>query len=211
MEENMIIRAIIWDLGGVLVRTENYHPRQRLADGVGMTRLDLENLVFSGPSGGRAQRGEISVDEHWENIGRTLNLSPEELTAFQDAFWGGDRLDTALVDYIRSLRNSYHTALLSNAFSDLRDAITQHWKIEDAFDEIIISAEVGITKPDPRIYRLALDRLGVAPPEAVFIDDFLHNVEAAQAAGLHAIRFQNPEQARRDLEQILEDHRPTAP
>jgi HAD superfamily hydrolase (TIGR01509 family) len=68
---------------------------------------------------------------------------------------------------------------------------------------VIISAEVGLAKPDPRIYQLALERLGVDPPEAVFVDDFLRNVEAARAAGLHAVHFKGPEQARAELEQLL--------
>lgn len=208
MSQETSIRAIIWDLGGVLVRTEDFRPREHLAAGLGMTRAELETLVFSGPSGSQAQNGEIDVAQHWENLRKTLNLSSQEISAFQDTFWSGDRLDTALVDYIRSLHGPYRTALLSNAFSDLRRAIDEFWQIQDAFDEIIISAEVGMTKPDQRIYRLALDRLGARPQEAVFIDDFRHNIEGARAAGLHAIHFQNPIQARNDLEQLLDHHKP---
>ncbi len=207
MSQNTSIRAIIWDLGGVLVRTEDFRPREHLAAGFGMTRAELENLVFSGPSGSQAQNGEIDVAQHWENIRNTLKLSPQEIIAFQDAFWGGDQLDTALVDYIRALHDPYRTALLSNAFSDLRKAIDEVWQIQDAFDEIIISAEVGMTKPDQRIYRLALERVGVEPQEAVFIDDFRHNIKGAREAGLHAIHFQDPHQTRSDLEQLLNDHK----
>jgi glucose-1-phosphatase len=207
MEQDISIRAIIWDLGGVLVRTEDFNPREQLAANLGMSRAELETLVFSGSSGSRAQNGEIDVAQHWENVREKLMLSSREISAFQDKFWSGDRLDKTLIDYIRSLRGSYRTALLSNAFSDLRRAIEEVWQISDAFDEIIISAEVGMTKPDQRIYWLALKRIGVQPPEAIFIDDFARNIEGAQAAGLHAIHFQNPSQARADLEQLLDNHR----
>lgn len=210
MSQETSIRAIIWDLGGVLVRTEDFRPREHLAAGFGMTRAELETLVFSGISGKQAQNGEIDVGQHWENLRETLKLSPQEIETFQDTFWSGDRLDTALVEYIHSLRGSYRTALLSNAFSDLRTAIFEVWQIQDAFDEIIISAEVGMTKPDVRIYRLALERVGVKPQEAVFIDDFTWNIEGAREAGLHAIHFQNPIQARRDLEQLLNNHTPAS-
>ena len=208
MSQETDIRAIIWDLGGVLVRTDDFRPREQLAASLGMTRADLETLVFSGTSGSRAQNGEIDVTQHWENIRETLKLSPQEIIAFQDTFWSGDRLDTALVDYIRSLRSSYRTALLSNAFSDLRRAVEEVWHIQDAFDKIIISAEVGMTKPDQRIYRLALERIGAEPQEAVFIDDFTWNIDGARKAGLHTIHFQNPDQARADLEQLLDNHKP---
>lgn len=199
----MTIRAVIWDLGGVLLRAENPAPRQALAKRLGMTRAELETLVFAGPSGNRAQLGEITIDEHWENLRQELGFSPQEVQDFKDEFWKSDRVDTTLVNYIRSLRSSYKTGLLSNAFSNLREVITGTWRFEDAFDVMIISAEVGLVKPDPRIYALALDRLDVAPSEAIFVDDFLHNVEGARAAGLHAVHFQNPQQARRDVEYLL--------
>jgi putative hydrolase of the HAD superfamily len=198
---------VIWDLGGVLVRTENYAPRRSLASRFGMTLEEIEDFVFHGESGDLAQRGEISLEQHWENQRNKLGLSPEEMQAFREQFWQGDRLDTDLVAYIRRLRQSYKTGLLSNAFSDLRRVVTELWDFADAFDEMIISAEVGLVKPDPRIYRLALDRLGVAPEAAVFIDDFTPNVEGARAMNINAIHFNNPWQARRELENLLNGSR----
>ena len=199
----MVIQAVIWDLGGVLLRTEDYAPRRALAERFGMTLGEIEDFVFSGESGERAQRGEISVEQHWDFQGTKLGLSPVELQGFREQFWKGDRLDTDLVNYIRNLRGSYKTGMLSNAFSDLRRVVTEVWNFADAFDEMIISAEVGLVKPDPRIYRLALDRLGVAPEAAVFIDDFLRNIEGARAVKMNAIHFSNPQQARSELDNLL--------
>lgn len=199
----MGIRAIIWDLGGVLVRTDDYSSRDALARRLGMTRKDLEHLVFSAESGEGAQRGEISVEQHWENLGSQMGLSAQEMEAFLQEFFAGDQLDIQLVDYIRGLRPKYRTGLLSNAFSNLRYFLTQDWQIDDAFDELVISSEVGMTKPDEPIYRLALERLDVAPHEAVFIDDFKRNIKGARAISMHAIHFQNPDQAITELEQIL--------
>jgi epoxide hydrolase-like predicted phosphatase len=96
--------------------------------------------------------------------------------------------------------------VLSNNWSGLRRAIEEEWQIAGAFDELFISAEIGLVKPDPRLYRLALDRLGVAPGEAVFIDDFPENVQAARQAGLHAIHFTSPDQARQELQDLLNRH-----
>jgi len=202
------IQAVIWDLGGVLVRTENYVPRRTLAGRFGMTFEEIEDFVFSGESGDRAQRGEISVEQHWENQRKELGLSPVEMQVFRDQFWQGDRLDTDLVAYIRQLRQSYKTGLLSNAFSDLRAVVSEIWKFADAFNEMIISAEVGLVKPDPRIYHLALERLGVVPEAAVFIDDYIHNVEGARAVNMHAIHFRDPQQTRSELQDLLNGSRP---
>ena len=203
----MGIQAVVWDLGGVLVRTEDYAPRRQLAVKFGMTFEEIEDFVFSGESGDRAQRGEISVEQHWDFLRTKLGLSPVEMQAFREQFWGGDRLDTDLVNDIRHSRRSYMTGLLSNAFSDLREVVTGVWKFADAFDEMIISAEVGLVKPDPRIYQLALDRLGVVPEAAVFIDDYLHNVEGARAVKMNAIHFRDPQQARSELQQLLDGSR----
>jgi epoxide hydrolase-like predicted phosphatase len=198
----MAIRAVIWDLGGVLVRTENLAPRTQLAARLGMSRTELERIVFAGEWSDRAARGEISAAELWQSVCMRLKWPLEDSVSLQQAFWGGDKLDAELVDYIRSLRHLYCTALLSNAFSDLRSAL-ERWAIVDAFDELIISAEVGLMKPDPLIFQLALERLQVASAEAVFIDDLYLNVRAAQAAGLHAIKFLDPLQVRADLRHLL--------
>lgn len=204
----MTIRAIVWDLGGVLLRTRDPTPRERLAKQLNMTRQDLEEMVFVSESGNRAQLGEIPVEEHWEFLRQRLDLPSGTVQEFQKEFWGGDFLDIKLVDSIRSLHRRYKTALLSNAFSDLRQLVTQVWGFSDAFDEMIISAEVGMVKPDPRIYRLVLERLDLTAPEAVFIDDFAHNIDGARAVNMHAIQFLNPQQALADLERLLEmdDH-----
>lgn len=184
------------------MRTEDAAPRTRAADDLGLSREEFERLVFASEWSDRATLGQISPADLWENVCAHLNLSPGQSSELQQAFWGGDRLDHDLVQYIRGLRPRLRTALLSNAFADLRSAL-ERWGIADAFDQVIISAEVGLMKPDLRIFELALRRLEVSPSEAVFIDDFELNVRAAQAAGLAAIRFRTPAQVRAELEAML--------
>jgi len=198
------IRAVIFDLGGVLVRTEQRAPRQQLAARLGMTYEQLSSLVFDSPSARLAMQGKITPEAHWEAVRAALALSPLEFLVVRNDFWAGDVLDSGLVDTLRALRPRYKTALLSNAWGDLRAVLVSEWKIADVFDELVISAEVGLLKPDPRIYRLALERLGVAPQEAVFVDDFTENVAGARAVGMQAIHFRDAQQARADLEAVLD-------
>jgi glucose-1-phosphatase len=200
----MTIRAVVWDLGGVIVRTEDYFGREQLGQRLGRSRLELEGLVFSSDSATRAQSGELSDEQHWENVRGELALSPAGLVEFRKDFWRGDRLDVEIVETIRNLRPRYQTALLSNNFPGLRQALRDQWQIEDAFDVIVISAEVGLLKPDARIYRLALARLGVLPHEAVFIDDFAHNLAGAEAVGMKILQFRRSDQVRLDLQQLLD-------
>jgi epoxide hydrolase-like predicted phosphatase len=200
----MPIRAVIFDLGGVLVRTEDPTSRTKLAEGLDLTYLELGELVFDSPSAHQAMRGEITTEEHWNEVRKSLGLSKEDFPRVPLEFWGGDALDETLVNYLRDLRPRYKTALLSNAWDDLRQMIEEVWKFGDAFDQMVISAEMGLVKPDPLIYERILADLEVKPAEAVFVDDFPENVAGAKAVGLEAILFTSPEQAQRDLERLLD-------
>jgi epoxide hydrolase-like predicted phosphatase len=198
-----MIKAVIWDLGGVLVRTTDYTRRDAVADKFGMTREALEELVYGEDSGHKAQLGIIGVEQHWENVRSALGLAPEEVDGFRHDFWSGDQLDEELVTYIRALKSNYQTGLLSNAFSNLRQVIRDVWRMEDVFDQIVISAEEGLIKPDARIYQLILRQLKVHADEAIFVDDMPKNVEAAQRLSMHGVLFCNPQQAREAVSRIL--------
>lgn len=196
-----MIQAVIFDVGGVLLRTEDRAPRQQWEAQLGLPTGGAEVLVFNSTMGKKAQRGDITEPELWQWIGTHLNLSPTETAAFRQGFWAGDELDMSLVAYIRQLKSRYQTAVISNYASNLRPELTDQFGIADAFDEIIISCEEKVMKPDAEIFHRALARLGRAPAEAVFIDDFAHNVQAAEAVGLAAVHFQPGI----DLPQILQE------
>ncbi len=191
------VRAIIFDMGGVLVRNQVPEPRQRLADKYGLTPQALEELVFGNPVAAKASVGEATSSDLWEYIRAALKLDEKELVAFTQAFWSSDRLDEELVDLIRSLRPRYKTGLLSNAWDDARASLTTRYPhFLTIFDSSVFSAEVKMAKPDARIYHLIMQRLGVAPEETIFVDDFKENVEAASELGMQAILFKSPHQAR---------------
>jgi epoxide hydrolase-like predicted phosphatase len=202
----MTIWSVFIDFGGVIMRTEDKGPRARQAERLGMTYRDLEKIVFESESSQRASTGEIPEEAHWQAVARALGVSQPEADKIIDAFFSGDRADETLLGYLRSLRPEHKVGLISNAWSGLRSFITRQ-KFEDVFDEMIISAEVGLVKPDPRIYRLALEKLGAQPGESVFLDDVLVNVEAARSAGMSAIQFTQPETALEELKKLLSNHR----
>jgi epoxide hydrolase-like predicted phosphatase len=199
----MTIKAIILDLGGVLLRTTDFTPREKLAARLGMSRNELEELIFGGESGDLAQRGDITVQQHWANLAIQLNCSRNEINTLVEEFFAKDEIDHNLIDYVRKLHKSYKTGLLSNAFDDLRQIITERWHFEDAFDDMVISAEVGLVKPDARIFLLATEQLEVDANQAVFVDDMRRNIEGAKRVGLIGIHFQNPSQVRHDIENLL--------
>jgi len=183
-----VIKAIIFDVGGVLIRTEDHSYRRRWEEELGLRPGEAEEIVFNSPMGQKAQRGEVSDEELWNWVGKRLELG-EQLGTFRDDFWAGDVLDEDLVALIRSLRPSYQTAIISNATDGLRHSLTNKLSIADAFDVIIGSAEEHIMKPDTAIYQRTLDALGRRPQESVFIDDFRKNVVAARDLGMSAIHY----------------------
>lgn len=184
-----MIKAVIFDVGGVLVRTLDRRGRLAWEKQLGLAEWESEQIVFGGEMGTKAQLGEISTAELWAWVGRRLHLSDEQLTQFRRDFWAGDGLDSELVAYIRQLRPHYQTAVISNATDALRRELTTRYPIADAFDVIVCSAEEGVMKPDPDIYWMALRRLGRQPAETVFVDDNPDNVAAAQALGMAAVQF----------------------
>lgn len=198
----MTIKAVFFDLGGVILRTEFQAPRQQLADRLGMDYDDLNKIVFGSGTSDRASIGEISAEEHWAFVLQRLKRPASELAAIRAEFFAGDIVDRTLVDTIRSLRGKYKTGLISNAWGDLRDYIVRE-KFDDAFDTLIISAEVGVMKPEAKIYQLALEQLGVRPSEAVFVDDFEENIEGCEKVGIKGIHFKDPETALQQLKEIL--------
>ena len=200
----MKIKVIYWDLGGVLVRTRDFAPRIVLAERLGMSNIELEELVFGGAKGRNVQRGEVTIQEHWNFVQEHLQLSDAEMISFQQDFWATDFVDEDLVDYVRTLRGRFKSCLLSNNFPNLRELITEKWQFADAFDDMVISAEVGVMKPDERIFHLALERMGVNAGESVFVDDFEHNLDGAQRIGMHTVHFRSPVQVKQELEAFLE-------
>ncbi len=184
-----MISAVIFDVGGVLLRTEDGAPRRALEDRLGLARGQAEQLVFNSDKGRAAQLGQISAAELWAWVGDYFGLDEAGLVRFQQEFFGGDRLNRPLLELVHALHGRYQTAIISNFMDNLTEVITDRFPIAPAFDLIVGSAYEGVMKPDAEIFTRALARLGAQPAEAVFVDDFAHNIEGARAVGLQAIHY----------------------
>jgi HAD superfamily hydrolase (TIGR01509 family) len=180
-------------------------PRLKLAEQLGVPLSRLDDLVFFSSSAQQASIGAMTVDMHWEAVRKALGISPEDLQSFLDQYWSADDVNWRLLDFIKNLHPVYKVGLLSNAWDNLRQTMHDRWNIDGLFDELVISAEVGMVKPDPRIFHLVLEKLGVQPVEAVFIDDMLVNIDAARQQGLAAIQFLDTQQTLAALQEILAD------
>lgn len=198
----MTIKAIFFDMGGVIVRTENKTPRAQLAAEFGMSYEEMDKFVFESQTAKLAGIGKVSEDEHFIEVIHRLNLPETELPRFRKAFFGGDEIDMEIINLLRQLRRTHRTGLISNAWDGLRPWLMAR-KIDDAFEKIIISAEIGFAKPDARIYQYALKELGVEPGEAVFVDDVEKNISACEALGMHGVLFESSRQVISKVKQLL--------
>ena len=200
----MAIRAVLFDFGGVLVRTEDDSGRRKWEERLGLPRGALERLILESDVSVQAMVGRVPEEAVWQHVARTLGLNLAELDELRRDFWAGDRLDPLLLSFLHSLRPRYRTGLLSNAWSNARDVFTGKYGLGEVMDVLVISAEEGVMKPEARIYHIAVERLGVRPDEAVFVDDLAENVAGARKAGLHGIQFQHPEQVMAEVRRYLD-------
>ena len=197
-----MLRAVVFDFGGVLVRTEDHTGRRQWEARLGLGERALDRLVFDSGVAIRATVGDVPDSAIWEDVARTLKLAAEQVDVLRRDFWAGDKLDPDLVAMLASLRPHYKTAILSNAWSSGRETIARLYGLDQAVDTIIISAEEGLAKPDPRLFQLVTERLGVKPEEAVLVDDFLDNIDGARAAGWQAILYRSSLDVRAELEKL---------
>lgn len=201
----MALTAVIFDIGGVVVDSPLHviadYERRRGIPSNAINRVVIE----TGPAGAwsRLERGELRL--------------PEFHTAFEaDCRAAGVEIDAAALMGAIGAASRPRPIMLA-AIARLRAhglrvaALTNNWIAEDAgldglrghFDVVVESAVVGLRKPDPRIYHLACERVGVAPGDAVFLDDIGRNLKAARALGMTTIKVVDADTALRELGAVV--------
>lgn len=188
-----MIKAIAMDIGGVLLRTENPSGRRALEKKYALQPGSVDALVFNSKTSVESTIGLVSPEKIWQNIAELLSISAQELEAFKQVFWQGDKLDQDLVSFLESQRPKYITALLSNAWKDARQTLADQFQIIEGqtVDHLLISSELGVAKPDERIYHILAERVQCEFNQILFVDDFIENINAAAVLGIQTIHFQH--------------------
>ena len=197
------IRAVIFDIGGVLLRSGERIARRKWETRLGLREKELSRIIFRSEVSQRAMIGQATEDDVWREASNLLKLDENQLRELRTDFWSDGELDIALVQFLRNLRPPYKTGILSNAFASARQALTDKYKLNDVVDTMVFSAEEKLQKPDPRIYHIALERLGVLPEQAVFVDDIEENVQAAKQLGMKSVQFKETQQAIDEVKEYL--------
>lgn len=189
-----MIKAVIFDCFGVIVG-RGFRYTYQLAGG-----NPEEDQVFIESILGQANLGMISEADFHRQVAGKLKISQAEWLA---AIQRSEQPDTELLKYIEQLRQTYKTAILSNANRGVVLArIGADW-IERCFDAVIVSAEVNMLKPDPSIYKYTADQLNVEPSECVFFDDREYQLAPARKLGMQAFIYTDLERAKGDLSKVL--------
>jgi len=196
-------RVLVFDWGGVLMRTQDDRGRRMWESRLGLPAGGADRAVFGSDAWRRAQLGQSSVEACWEATGDALGLGPADLAEFRHDFWIGDRLNRPLIQHIRQWQAAgYQVALLSNYSLELEALLNEHG-VDGLFNPVVISAQEGVLKPGAHLFWIALNRLGASPADVLFVDDFAENVAGAANVGLHAIHFRANRQAVAEIEEVL--------
>lgn len=203
----MSIRAVLFDLGGVVVGSPLHAIRDfEGAHGIIPGSVN-EIVVATGPQGAwsRLERGELRLEAFYRAFeadcaGAGIRLDARTL---MDAVSAATVPRPAMLGAIDRLRaGGFKVGALTNNWV-VDDVETGMGTLRDRFDVFVESAVEGLRKPDPRIYHLACDRLGVAPPETVFLDDIGGNLKAAKELGMTTIKVSDPTVALGELSALL--------
>jgi putative hydrolase of the HAD superfamily len=189
-----MIKAIIFDCYGVLVGTGFWHIYNRAGGDADKDKAFIDDWLH------RNSLGEVTGDELTEVMAKQLGLSLSEWRKFiqEDEVPSPELINLIKTD----LLGKYKLAVISNAG---RGALNRKLSAEQRalFDAIIVSAEVGLVKPDPAIFAFACEKLGVDPKETIFIDDHEEYLVGARSLGITTILYKNFEDCRTQLVQLL--------
>ncbi len=198
-----MIKAIIFDFGRVISAQKPMSLFRRYERDLGLAPGVLNRVMFGSEAWDEVLVGRKSLEDYWLEIGPELGLyRPDEIQAFRQRYFADEAINDGVLELVRELHGRYKLAVLSNSPPRLAKWLAD-WGILDLFDVIVCSGDEGVVKPDPAIFALTLTRLGVAPKEAVFIDDSPGHVQAARALGLAGILFVTAGTLRSELERLL--------
>ena len=197
-----MIEVLVWDLAGVLLHTVKGTFESLLAERLNAPEQAVYDAIRS-ETNNQWDLGEMDDPSYYtwllEYLGQPLSKMPILERFVRDDFYVHPQMLAAIRDY----HTRYTSVLLTNFPSHLHEFLRTVWNIDGTFDHVIASCDVKLLKPDPRMYRYALEQAGCQPQEAVFIDDRAVNVEGARSVGMQAIQFLDPDQITHDLNALL--------
>jgi len=195
-------RVLLFDMGNVLVRFDSRIALAKLAPRTAYSPDQMIQLMKDWGAIWDYECGWLETQQFFTAICSHLNLCDLTLPEFM-SIWSSIFFDDMLIspDTLRSLRRQHRLMLLSNTNAMHFDFIRHKFPVVSEFDETLLSYQLGLMKPDPRIFAEAVARARCEPSEIFFIDDIEENVQAALSVGIPGTRFESEEQLLRELKE----------
>jgi epoxide hydrolase-like predicted phosphatase len=198
------VKGLLVDYGGVLT-TNVFDSFRAFCEEEGLDPEAIKRIFREDP---RAlenvrglERGDLTEDDFAERFGELLELDPARRTGLVERMFGHIRPDEQMVDALRKARSQgVRTGLISNSMGAGR---YDRSVFPELFDGVVISGDEGVHKPEPAIYELGCERVGLPPAECVFVDDLRENCEGAEAVGMTAVLHRGAERTLPRLEELL--------
>ena len=199
-----MIKAIIFDFGRVISAQKPSSLFGTYESDLGLEPGTINSLMFDSQAWQEALVGDKTVEEFWQKIGPELKLNtPAEIDAFRSRYHSDEAINQSVLQLIQKLNGLYKLAVLSNSPPGLIHWLAD-WNMLDLFDTVFCSGDEGVVKPESAAFEITLQRLAVAPEEAVFIDDTEEHVLASRKMGLHGILFTTAEELENELAGLLD-------
>lgn len=195
-----MVKTVIFDLGRVLIPFDFARGYQAMADKYGIAPEEIPAKLRPTGLVTQYEAGQISTPDFVSRVAAILGIdtNPEEFLDLWSAIF--ERRTLVPESLPATLReNGYRVLLLSNTNDMHIRFVRANYAILRHFDDLVLSYEVGATKPSPKIYEAAIARSGCAPGECFFTDDIEEYVEGAKRAGIDAVQFKQYEQLREEL------------
>ena len=200
----VMISAIIFDFGRVISVQKPPALFARYEKDLGLAPGSINPIMFDSRAWKDALLGRKTAQAFWYAIGPELGLNAaEDIDGFRRRYHADEAINPGVAELIHLLYGRYKLAVLSNSPPGLMNWLGD-WNIGHLFDVVFCSGDEGVVKPDPAAFEMTLGRLGVEPGAAVFIDDTLEHVTAAETLGLHGICFTTAEVLSDRLNALLE-------
>lgn len=191
----MTTKAILFDCFGVLYPDTFWTMADEfLGSRVEEHRAGLRDLIR------QVDMGYITREQLWEKFAEIVGHSIDDVYERLEQFGG---LDNRLLQFIDEHKSDYKIGMISNVGAGFIERMFIERPVTEYFDVVILSSEVGLVKPDVRIYNLAAEKLGLKPAECVFIDDIKTNAEGAEKAGMGAITYTSFAKFIEDIKQFV--------
>lgn len=201
-KEDRPLRGLLVDFGGVLT-TNVFQSFRKCCEAEGLAPDAFADLLRSNPETRaelrKLETAQIGADEFGAHVAPLLGVADGD--GLMTRMFAGIGPEPAMIDAVRTARRAgVRTGLISNSVgSDIYDRAV----LDELFEAIVISGEVGLHKPQPEIFRLGAEQIGLPPEQCIFVDDLRENCAGAESVGMAAVLHRGPDRTLPELERLL--------